>query len=89
MTTLTTNQADTNYPMLVACINASGQSDVFTTDFKQSEVDPVDHAHIEKAIELAEEAGYGGPFVVFEPHEFDYMRAALKAAESNSVTTGH
>lgn len=88
MTTIA-DTPDADYPLLVACVNANGESDVFVVMMKQSDVDPVNHQHINKAIELAEEAGYEWPLLVFEGREFDYMRAALKEVDSSSVPAGH
>ncbi|EML5399117.1 hypothetical protein RI828_001457 [Pseudomonas aeruginosa] len=53
----------------VACRNASGIPDMPIFSIATSPEEYDQGIHYDKAIELAEEAGYEGPFICFDAHE--------------------
>lgn len=68
-------------PVAIACVNASGMSDmpIFTVRITREEYDL--GVHYDKAKDLAEEARYEGPFVCFDAAEQGAIRSAARELE--------
>lgn len=70
-----TSNSTLNHPktdavkMMVACINANGESDLFVCTVHCTAAQRANGDHYEMAEEMALEAGYEGSFVGFDPDE--------------------
>lgn len=55
--------------MIVACRNSSGEADMFSCTLEATQDEYLLGKHYDFAEKLAEESGYEGPFVSFDPSE--------------------
>lgn len=58
-----------NRKMMVACINANGERDLFVTTVLASENEISEGFHYDMAESKAADAGYSGPYVAFDGHD--------------------
>jgi len=67
---------------LVACVNASGESDMFLCDIGKDLQKLEEDALFEYAESQAKNDDYGGPFVVFDPHDQKNIRRILEEIDN-------
>ncbi len=77
-----------NFSVVVACANASGESDFFIADVFASQEEYANGVHYDRAKALAVESDYSGPFVCFdssEQHRIHNIASLLASRERDQA----